>query len=91
MSDEKPPEAKPQKKQAGINLLGPDDAPAPPAPKPPVAVSKERLFKVLERIEVPSGASSYLLHAGQSVSSFGYDIEDLRTKGVKLEEIKPAG
>ena len=67
-----------------------------PLPPPPEAMAHtaaprdgdhERRYRILHTMEVPRGASSFLLRQGQVISSRGYAIAELERVGVKLEEV----
>jgi hypothetical protein len=55
----------------------------PAAPKG----ARERKFRVMETTTVSRGASHYVLTAGKTISSLGYNIEQLEKHGVKLTEV----
>jgi|GEM_PF-6376235 hypothetical protein len=48
---------------------------------------KERIYRVTQEIKIPRGGSHYLLPAGKTLSSHGYDIPALKRLGVQLEEV----
>lgn len=48
----------------------------------------ERRYTVLETIEIPRGGASFLLRKGKTISSHGYDIDQLRKMGARLEEAR---
>lgn len=48
----------------------------------------ERHYLVLETIEIPRGGASFLLRKGKTISSHGYDIDQLRKMGAHLEEAR---
>lgn len=78
----------PPKKQVKIQLPGGEVMTAPPPiePAPKAAAPRgERFFRVTNDVQVPQGASHYLLKAGQVISSYGYDVDELLRLGAPLE------
>ena len=64
---------------------------APPEVHPLTAEAAEKKrpehFRVLERAEVARSASRFTLQAGKIINSNEYDIDDLKSRGVKLQPV----
>lgn len=87
MSQESKSDSKANGENRGAQAAGNQPAAAQSASATPSpTAAKERRFRVMETISIPSGGASYTLRAGKTISSFGYDIGKLKALGVKLAE-----